>query len=332
MNVWPHGKRAAFTIIDDTDDATLPYIADVYEHLISAGLRTSKTVWVYPVRDDQYFRGDSLSGNPEYLSFIQRLVSLGYEIGLHNVGSGDFTRDEIVVGVELFNTLIGYHPKVHVNHSYNKDNIYGGEKRFSFPFDFIVKLMHRSYTGFEGELTASKYYWGDVHKRYIKYSRSYELDDINLLKLLPFPYTDKRYSDCCNAFYPSVFCANQDLFAHQVNEKNILRLIDEGGCAIIYTHLGYYCERGDVDHRFIEAVDMLKKYSDDLWIAPVSEVLDHMAHTKGVCEISRIRKFYVEMLSLWTRLKYRYIVGLDDYHYKKSIGMKHRAETLDVSK
>jgi hypothetical protein len=322
---WPDGKRAAFSIVDDTDDATLPDIAAVYSYLIGAGFRTTKTVWVYPVRDTQFFHGDSIMSCPEYQSFVQHLASLGFEIGLHNVGSGDFSRQEIESGIEYFRITFGHYPRLHVNHSYNKDNIYGGDKRFSFPFDLVLRKMHRHYQGFEGEVPSSPHFWGDLHKKHIRYSRSYELDDFNLLRALPFPYTDAKYGQCCNAFYPSVFCSNQDLFARQVTENNIRRLIDEGGCSIVYTHLGYFCERGGVDARFIAAVQMLKQFESELWIAPVGEVLDHLTRSAGQPEIGRLTKLRVEAKSLWTRLKYRYLIGLDDYHYKKSIGSSHRA-------
>ena len=91
--LWPNGKKAAFTIIDDTDDATLPCIDKVYQLLASSGLRTTKTVWVYPVRDRHLFSGDSLLCDSGYLSFVKSLSQNGFEIGLHNVGSGDFKRN-----------------------------------------------------------------------------------------------------------------------------------------------------------------------------------------------------------------------------------------------
>src|SRR3974377_48918 len=43
---YPEGKTFAFTIIDDTDMATLEVVRPIYDHLFSLGLRTTKTVWV----------------------------------------------------------------------------------------------------------------------------------------------------------------------------------------------------------------------------------------------------------------------------------------------
>src|SRR5437899_2238785 len=50
---WPEGKDFAFTIIDDTDNATLARIRPIYELLSELGLRTTKTVWVYPAPESE---------------------------------------------------------------------------------------------------------------------------------------------------------------------------------------------------------------------------------------------------------------------------------------
>jgi hypothetical protein len=322
--IWPNGRKAAFAIIDDTDDAEMPGISDVYDLLIEYQIPTTKTVWVYPVKDTHLFRGNSLTGDPAYLEFIKKLIKNGYEIGLHNVGSGDFTRVEILHGLEEFNNLLGFYPNLHVNHSYNPDNIYGGDKRFSFPFDYLVRLIHSSYTGFSGELKTSKHFWGDAHKRHIRFSRSYELDDLNLLRHCHFPYKDQMYSDYCNLFYPSVFCSNQDLFNARISDRNLQNLISQNGCSIIYTHFGYFTERGGIEQDFRNSLELLKKYSSDIWFAPVSEILCYLERTNGVRHISRNHKFLLEAKSLITRVKYRYFSKLDDYHYKTSLGAKHR--------
>lgn len=322
--IWPNGKKAAFAIIDDTDDAEMPGIADVYDLLMEYEIPTTKTVWVYPVKDTHLFRGNSLTADPAYLAFIQKLLKNGYEIGLHNVGSGDFTRTEILGGLEEFKNLLGFYPTIHVNHSYNPDNIYGGDKRFSFPFDYLVRFLYSNYTGFSGEVESSKHFWGDIHKRYIKFSRSYELDDLNLLRHCQFPYYDKKYSDYCNLFYPSVFCPNQDLFNARITDRNLQKLILQNGCSIIYTHFGYYTERDGIQQDFYNSLDLLKKYSPDIWFAPVGKVLSYLENANGVRSITRGHKFLLEAKTLATRVKYRYFIKMDDYHYKSSLGVKHR--------
>lgn len=324
--MWPDGKRAAFTIIDDTDDAEMPHIAEVYQHLISAGLRTTKTVWVYPPRDSHLFRGDCLVGNPDYLNFIRDLLERGFEIGLHDVGSGDFTREEIIAGLSIFKDLLGFSPEIHINHSYNKSSIYSGDRRFSFPIKSIVRTMYRGYSGFEGDNERSPHFWGDIHKKYIRWNRSFEIDRLNLLDFIKFPYYDSRFSKYCNAFFPASFCPNQDMFCRLLTSDNIDHLIQTGGAAIIYTHFGYYHERGSLDGRFIKVCELLKARSDQIWFAPLGKILHHMAQQTGIHQIGLLSRLRLELECLVTRIKYRYFVPLDDYHYKKSLGMRHRAD------
>src|SRR5690606_40955769 len=42
---WPQGKRFAFSIIDDTDVATVANVRPIYRLLERLGLRATKTVW-----------------------------------------------------------------------------------------------------------------------------------------------------------------------------------------------------------------------------------------------------------------------------------------------
>ena len=44
---WPHNKKFAFTIVDDTDGAFLENIQPVYDCLSANSIKTTKTIWVY---------------------------------------------------------------------------------------------------------------------------------------------------------------------------------------------------------------------------------------------------------------------------------------------
>ena len=68
---WPDNKDFAFTIIDDTDNATIKNIKPVYDLLIKLGLKTTKTIWLYKPRDA--FLGSSMQDN-EYRDFIFDLI------------------------------------------------------------------------------------------------------------------------------------------------------------------------------------------------------------------------------------------------------------------
>jgi hypothetical protein len=93
---WPFGAKFAFSIFDDTDNATVANCKPVYDYLIEKGLLTTKSVWVYPPRGG--YLGGSLS-DPDYLKWVESIDSAGVEVGLHNVGDGEFSREEIISGL-----------------------------------------------------------------------------------------------------------------------------------------------------------------------------------------------------------------------------------------
>lgn len=317
----PKNKKFIFTIIDDTDDSYMPEISEVYDVLYRNGLKTTKTVWVFPVKDNNRSKGESLKIE-NYKNFVLDLKSKGFEIGLHNVGSGDFTRDEIINGLQQYEKILGEKPKIHVNHSYNPDNIYCGPKRFSFPFNKIIKYLYSSYTNFYGEIKESKYFWGDLHKKIIKYSRNYEIDDINTFKLNKYmPYKDHTYDEFCNYWYSSTFAPNQWMFNHLVTKKSIDKLEKDGGICILYTHLGYYYKNGEVDKGFKDMISYIGNKKSGLFI-PVTNVLDLLLKQKKENNSDKylpiLKKFFLQLHSLKTRIKYRYIKKIDDYHFKKS--------------
>jgi hypothetical protein len=314
-------KKFIFTIIDDTDDSFCPQINEVYDVLHKNGLRTTKTLWVYPVRDSERSKGECLQ-DEAYKNFVLDIKNKGFELALHNVGSGDYNREEIIKGLAEYEKILGEKPKIHVNHSYNPDNIYCGPKRFSFPFNIIVKYLYSSYNNFSGEIKKSRHYWADIHKKFIKYSRNYEIDNINTFKRNSYmPYRDKKYDKYCNYWYSSTFAPNQWMFNHIVTKKSIDKLEREGGVCILYTHLGYYYKNGQVDQGFKEMISYIGKKKTGLFL-PVSDVLDILNEQKKKNKIKEylpfFKKFLLEFNSLKTRIKYRYIKRIDDYHFKKS--------------
>lgn len=317
----PEGKTFAFTIIDDTDDAFLENISPIYDLLYKNGIISTKTVWVYPPRDQEESKGDCLQRG-EYLEFIKSLSNKGYEIGLHNVGSGGYIREEIISGFKEFKEKLGFYPKLHVNHSYNKDNIYSGSKRFSFPLNYIVKKMYSKYDDFTGDIPDSKYFWGDLHKKHIKYARNLEIDDINTIKKLPLmPYKDKQYDEYSNYWFGSTFAPNQQMFNHVVTKESIDRLEKENGLCILYTHFGYYMQRGIIDPGFIKMIEYIGNKKGG-WFAPVGTILDFLLERKKRLNIPNqiplLMKKKLEFQSLITRLKYRFFLKIDDHHFKQS--------------
>lgn len=310
-----------FSIVDDTDDATLENIKPVYDFLYSQGILITKTVWVYPPRDKPS-SGDSLQ-RPEYLEFIRDLHRKGFEIALHNVGSGDYTREEILRGVEEFKEKLGFYPRMHINHSYNKDSIYGGVKRFNWPFNKVVKALYPQYAGkFEGEVEGSPYFWGDVHKKLITYNRNHEFLGLNTLSIDPLtPYIDPKRADYANHWFSSSFAPNQLVFNYLLSRKNIDKLAQEGGTSIVFTHFGYFVQDGQLDPGFVDAINYLTSKKGGNYL-PVSQLLDFRAEQRRqrgeppYPTMSRLRKFRLELIHLLTRVYFRKFNRLDDYAFK----------------
>lgn len=316
---FPGGKKFAFTIIDDTDDAFLGCIEPIYDFLHSKGIRSTKTVWVYPPRD-QESKGHSLQ-HRGYRAFVQKLQDRGFEIGLHNVGSGKFYRNEILAGLEEYKDCLGKYPDIHINHSYNADSIYGGNKRFSFPFSMIVEMMHPAYARrYLGEVVGSPHFWGDVHKDIIRYSRNFETDCLNTLKFNPYmPYVDGQKAEFANKWFSATFSPNQWVFKRVVTKEAIDKLEEEGGVCILYTHLGYYTLSGEIDRNFVDIITYLAE-KDSVWLAPVSTILDYLdcARNAGVSEkLPTLARWRMEFKYLWIRFKYRYLVKIDDHTFKR---------------
>lgn len=310
-----------FSIVDDTDDATLENIKPVYDFLYSKGIRITKTVWVYPPRDAPS-SGDCLQ-RPEYVDFIKDLHAKGFEIALHNVGSGDYTREEILAGLEEFKEKLGFYPNIHINHSYNKDSIYGGAKRFNWPFNKIVSKMYPQYAGtFQGEIEGSPYYWGDVHKKLITYNRNHEFGRLNTLKVDPkTPYIDPRRKEFSNYWFSSSFAPNQLVFNHLLSKKNIDKLAKEHGTAIVFTHFGYFYKDGQLDPGFVAAIEDLTSRPGGNYL-PVSELLDGIVAKRKAAgqvpypTVSLAYKFRLEALHLLTRVYFRKFNKIDDYAFK----------------
>ena len=270
---WPGNKRFAFTVVDDTDHSTVASIAPVYDYLFEHGLRTTKTVWIYPPRDA--YTGSTLQ-DAGYLAFVQDLQAKGFEIALHNVGSGRFSRDEILAGLEIFRSHLGHYPRMQVNHANNPCNMYSGHKRFVPPLRWLTRYSPY-HAGGAGEMPESDLFWGDAHKAHIAYTRNHTFNGIDTTGYdLQMPYRVRSKAQFSNFWFSS-----SD--AHTVHEFNALlspasldRLEASGGLCIAYTHFNSYFTRpdGSLDETFKARIDDIA--SRDGWFAPASEILDHL--------------------------------------------------------
>src|SRR5712672_2377087 len=81
---FPGGRRFAFTIMDDTDVATVENVGPVYACLAYLGFRTTKTVWPVgcPEGSENFHSSQTLQDAP-YLAFAQDLATRGFELAFH---------------------------------------------------------------------------------------------------------------------------------------------------------------------------------------------------------------------------------------------------------
>lgn len=291
---FPDNKNFAFTIFDDTDNATIGKIKPLYDLLYNLGMKTTKSVWPITVKRYNRFSGQTLQDD-DYLKFILDLKQKGFEIALHSVGSGFYTREEILEGIEEFKRKLGEYPKVHANHSRNSDNIYGGHKKFSFPFNYLYKLYNKKEP--QGEVEDSPCFWGDIHKKYIKYTRSHHFNDINTLRYDPYiPYTEKSKLKYSNFWFSSTNVQDVISFNKIINKNTIDRLEKENGICIVYTHLsgGFVGDSGYIDKNFKESMEYMSNKNG--FYVPVSELLDFILEQRYTenYEISYFQKLTLD--------------------------------------
>jgi hypothetical protein len=281
---WPQGRRFAFTILDDTDDATLENVAPVYTLLRECGLRTTKTAWplACPEGSENYFAADTLQ-RPEYLEFVRSLVRDGFELASHGATMESSPRARTLLGLRWLERELGSHPRLYANHGENRENLYWGAKRFQTPpLRWLLSLLKLgSQEAFSGEVEASEYYWGDVFREQFAYARNFTFAALDMSDVNPeMPYT-LAATPCVKAWFSTTDAPDVDAFVDRVTREGLDRLEANGGVCIVSTHLGKgFAREGRVDPRVDEILRHVAGRSG--WFVPVSELLDWLtAHGRG---------------------------------------------------
>ncbi|MCX5671448.1 MAG: hypothetical protein NTU94_09045 [Planctomycetota bacterium] len=285
--VFPGGKRFAFTILDDTDLATVEKVGPVYELLASLGFRTTKTVWPLAPRRQSRLGGATLADVP-YADFVRGLHARGFEIAFHGATSHSSVREETREALERFKAFFGDYPKVHCNHSYNQDNIYWGAARLA---SLGPRLIYRLATVsgercFDGHNPDSPYFWGDLCQAHVRYVRNFVYREVNLLKVTPvLPYHDET-KPYVNQWFTSTEAPTVDRFCEMLTDQRQRQLEDERGVCILYAHLACgFAREGAVDPRVRQRLGRLA--SRNGWFVPVSELLDYLGRHGGGCTATR---------------------------------------------
>ncbi len=276
---FPGGARFAFSVFDDADNATVANSAPVYELLRRHGILTTKSIWVYPPRGR--FDGESLL-DPGYRDWILELQAQGYEIGLHNVGDGEFSRAEILDGLDIFRDALGTYPRAHANHVSNPDCVYWWDRRFDWPFSLLYRLTYRLMHGRirrrAGDDPTSPHFWGDAFKEHIDYVRNLTFNGIDTLASDPrMPYRVRSKEAFSNLWFSSSDGQTVVEMTDLLSKANVDDLEARGGACIVYTHFasGFVDATGNVDPEFERAIAYLA--SKPGWFVPVSTLLDHLA-------------------------------------------------------
>ena len=304
---FPDGKQFALTIFDDTDVATLDYIRPLYELLARLGLRTTKSVWPLPYAGKSEYQGSATLDEAEYASYMRDLQDRGFEIAFHGARMESTERAEIQRSLEVFREHFGRYPTAYAAHAHNSDNLYWGSDRFRFRlwrWLYAATGRRREQPG-EGHRRESRYYWGDLAQRHLRYVRSFTYDDLNLWNITTaVPYRNAGAPQA-NAFFPSSFADNVEEFIELLSPARQQQLEREGGLAIVGTHFGKgFLRDGRVDPRVVELLTRLAARPG--WFVPVSTLLDHLVEVQGgVALIGGYRLFRLEGLWFWHSMRAR---------------------------
>lgn len=312
MMLFPGGKKFAFTFLDDTDNATIEKVKIIYDFLHSESIIGTKSVWFYPPKDN--FHDTQYLQQKDYCALIKDLKNKGFEICLHSVGSGKFTRQEIISAFEAFKNIFGSYPRVHANHSNNPDNIYWNpEFRFSKPLSWMYKMYNtvrrKERNKFQGQDVNSACFWGDFCKENIDYIRNYTFNGINTYKYdFRMPWRRKLTDRFSNHWFSSSDGHTVMEFNELLSPENLDKLERENGICIVYTHFAEgFLENGRLNEVFKQRIKDLG--SRNGWFVPVSELLDFIIENKANDDYIN-QRYLLRLNYLWLkdrlRKKYKY--------------------------
>lgn len=272
---FPGGKRFAFTILDDTDVATVENVGPVYRLLERLGMRATKSVWPLACPEgSKNFSSSQTLADPPYLAFARDLQARGFELSWHGATMESSQRERTTAALEKFRELLGHFPHIHASHAGNRENVYWGPRRFDVP---LLKFLfgHLSYSSdyFLGDREGSTYWWGDLCAKHIVYARNLTFDTLNLATVNPsMPYHDptrplvRYWFSCADA-------ENASRFAALLHPRNQEQLEAEGGFCIVATHFGKgFARHGTVKPLVQKRLEMLARRAG--WFPTTGELLD----------------------------------------------------------
>ncbi len=276
--LFPEQKCFAFSILDDTDDATVENVKPVYDTLIEYGFRTTKTAWPLdcPEGSAIFFAAETLQ-NPAYLRFVHTLVARGFELAFHGATMESSRRERTIEGLEFIKQEFGSYPKLFCNHGHNRENLYWGAQRFQTPLlRRLVQLVRQEPSDYyAGEKEESEFFWGDLCKKYIKYVRNFTFYQLNMRKVnpeMPYRLPETRY---VNYWFSTADAPDVHAFNKLFTGERLDQLEAEGGVCIVSTHLGKgFVKDGKLNANTERILRSLSQKPG--WFVPVSDILDYL--------------------------------------------------------
>lgn len=273
---WPHGKAFAFTILDDTDAATVDNVGPVYRLLEELGMRTTKTVWPLGCPEgNRASAGSQTLDDPDYRAWVLELRRRGFELTWCGAAMETSPRARTLQGLERFHEVFGEYPRIHVNHAFNRENLYWGLERVDLPL--LKALVQRAVPTptdfFAGHRDDSPFWWGDLAARHVQYCRNFTFDEVNLFRVNPsLPYHDDT-RPLVRWWFSCAEAQSRTEFNHLLRPEKLDRLEREGGCCIVATQLGRgFLRGGEVDPVFRRRLEAIA--ARDGWFVPVGTLLD----------------------------------------------------------
>lgn len=300
---YPGGARFAFTMFDDTDDATEANVGAVYALLAELGMRITKTVWpvACPEGSANFYAGHTME-EPGYTEFVQRLQSQGFEIAFHCATMESSPRDRVVRALDRFRDSFGHWPRSYANHAQNRENLYWGAGRVDFPpVRWFYQAANREPRDwYQGHIEGSPFYWGDLLRERIEYMRNLTFHEVNLLNINPtLPYRDPT-RPLAPWWFSATDAEDAAAFNQRFDEAAQDRLEQEGGVCIVATHLGKgFTREGRVNPRTEQLLRRLAAKGG--WFPTVSELLDWLRQTRGEKELPQ---------GEWRRMQIRWATDL----------------------
>jgi hypothetical protein len=274
---FPDSARFAFTILDDTDDATVENVQPVYDLLTELGFRTTKTAWPLDCPEgSRLYRAGQTLANGAYLAFVRDLIGRGFEAAYHGATMESSVRERTERGLQTFSSLLGVKPSIYCNHGQNLENLYWGSARYRAPTIRIPVALAERVLGkprYLGHVPGSPYFWGDLCRAQFRFVRNFTFSTLNNGTIPPCGPYRLNSTPWVQYWFNTADAPDAAQFKRLVTPRKVRQLCDEGGVCILSTHLGKrFATNGRVDPE----VEDTFRYIASLpgWFRPVSEVLE----------------------------------------------------------